>query len=139
MAPQRTQNFNSIRLTTSNNVDNNIILSEVSGQLHVDDNPISLQNNIFSLKVVQNTEYTQESNYTHFLYDDDTAGGLMTITLLDPSSHQLLSQHKKMGSTGNILLSGSNGVTIDGFSSYTLDVQNEAIGLYTDGSNYFIQ
>ena len=139
MAPQRTQNFNSIKLTTSNNVDNNIILTEVGGQLHIGDNPISLQNNIFSLKVVQDSLYTQESGYTHFLYDDDTAGGLMTITLLDPSGHQLLSQHKKIGSTANVLLSGLNGATIDGSPSYILDVQNEAVGLYTDGSNYFIQ
>lgn len=139
MSPERAQNFNRIRLTTSNNSDNDILLSEVSGQLYVDDNPIPIQSNIFSLKVVESTEYTQESNYTHFLYNDDTAGGSMTITLLDPSGHQLLSQHKKTGSTGNVLLSGSNGVTIDGSPSYTLEVQNEAIGLYTDGLNYFIQ
>jgi hypothetical protein len=42
MAPQRTQNFNSIRLTTSNNVENNIILSEVSGKLFVNSSPVAI-------------------------------------------------------------------------------------------------
>lgn len=133
------QSFNKIKLTTSNNSEYDIMLSEVSGQLYIDDDPISLQNNVFSLKKVTSTSYTQESDYTHFLYDDDTAGGEISVTLLDPSDHQLLSQHKKIGNTANIVISTPSGVTIDGQSSYTLDIQNEAIGVYTDGSNYFIQ
>ena len=133
------QSFNKILLTTSNTAENNILLSEVNGQLHVGDNVISLQNNILSLKKVTGVSYTQESNYTHFLYDDDTAGSEMSITLSPPSSHNLLSQHKKIGNTANVVLSAPSGVTIDGLEAYTLDVQNEAIGLYTDGTNYFIQ
>ena len=133
------QSFNKIKLTTSNNSEYDIMLSEVSGQLYIDDNPISLQNNVFSLKKVTSTSYTQESDYTHFLYDDDTASGEISVTLLDPSDHQLLSQHKKIGNTANIVISTPSGVAIDGQSSYTLDIQNEAIGIYTDGSNYFIQ
>jgi hypothetical protein len=133
------QSFNKILLTTSNTVENNILLSEVSGQLYIDDKPISLQNNVFSLQTVTGASYTQESQYTHFLYDDDTAGAEITVTLLDPADHKLLSQHKKIGNTANIVISTPSGVTIDGQSSYTLDIQNEAIGVYTDGSNYFIQ
>ena len=115
------------------------MLTEVSGQLYIDDSPISLQDNVFSLKTVDSTSYVQESNFTHFLYNDDTAGGQIDVTLLDPSDHQLLSQHKKIGDTGNIVISPPSGVLIDGQASYTLDIQNEAIGVYTDGSNYFIQ
>ena len=133
------QSFNKIKLTTSNNSEYDIMLSEVSGQLYIDDNPISLQNNVFSLKKVTSTSYTQESDYTHFLYDDDTAASEISVTLLSPASHNLLSQHKKIGSTANIVINAPNGSTIDGNSSYTLDVKNEAIGLYTDGTNYFIQ
>ena len=133
------QSFNKIKLTTSNNSEYDIMLSEVSGQLYIDDNPISLQNNVFFLQTVTGISYTQESQYTHFLYDDDTAGAEITVTLLDPTDHKLLSQHKKIGNTANIVISTPSGVTIDGQSSYTLDIQNEAIGVYTDGSNYFIQ
>ena len=133
------QSFNKILLTTSNTAENNILLSEVGGKLHVGDNPISLQNNVFSLKNVTSTSYTQESDYTHFLYDDDTAGGEVSVTLLSPSSHNLISQHKKIGNTANVVINAPSGATIDGASSYILDVQNEAIGLYTDGTNYFIQ
>lgn len=133
------QSFNKIKLTTSNNSEYDIMLSEVSGQLYVGDNPISLQNNVFSLQTVTGVSYTQESQYTHFLYDDDTAGAEITATLLDPADHKLISQHKKIGNTANIVISTPSGVTIDGQSSYTLDIQNEAIGIYTDGSNYFIQ
>lgn len=36
------QSFNKILLTTSNNAENNILLSEVSGQLYVGDNPVAI-------------------------------------------------------------------------------------------------
>lgn len=133
------QSFNKILLTTSNTAENNILLSEVSGQLYVGENPISLQSNLLSIKTVTGVSYTQETDYTHFLYDDDTAGQVMSITLTSPSSHNLLSQHKKIGNTANIVITAPSGATIDGSASYTLDVQNEAIGLYSDGTNYFIQ
>lgn len=38
------QSFNKILLTTSNTTENNILLSEVSGQLNVDNNPVLLAN-----------------------------------------------------------------------------------------------
>jgi hypothetical protein len=133
------QSFNKILLTTSNESDKNIMLQEISGQLHVGDAPISLQENIFSPKTVTQVSYIQESDYTHFLYDDDTAAAQISVTLLPPSSHTLISQHKKIGNTADIVINAPNGVVIDGASSYTLDVKYEAIGLYTDGTNYFIQ
>jgi hypothetical protein len=36
------QSFNKILLTTSNTAENNILLSEVSGQLYVGDNPVAI-------------------------------------------------------------------------------------------------
>ena len=135
----RAQSFNKIKLTTSNNSEYDIMLSEVSGQLNVDNDPVLLSKEYFSLKTVTGTSYTTESNYTHFLYDDDTAGGAISVTLPAPSGHNNLSQHKKIGSSGDIILNAPNGSTIDGTGSYTLDIQYEAIGIYSDGSNYFIQ
>ena len=133
------QSFNKIKLTTSNNSEYDIMLSEVSGQLNVDNDPVLLSKEYFSLKTVTGTSYTTESNYTHFLYDDDTAGGAISVALPAPSGHNNPSQHKKIGSSGDIILNAPNGSTIDGTGSYTLDIQYEAIGIYTDGSNYFIQ
>jgi len=56
MAPQRTQNFNSIRLTTSNNSENNIILQEISGQLYINNHLVVTSNNIASLTTVTTIE-----------------------------------------------------------------------------------
>ena len=133
------QSFNKIKLTTSNNSEYDIMLSEVSGKLYIDNNSVILDQDYFSLKTVTGTSYTTESNYTHFLYDDDTAGGAISVTLPAPSGHNNLSQHKKIGASGDIIINAPNGSTIDGTGSYTLDIQYEAIGIYTDGSNYFIQ
>jgi hypothetical protein len=133
------QSFNKILLTTSNTAENNIMLSEASGKLYINNNPVVLDQDYFSLKTVTVTSYTTESDYTHFLYDDDTAGGAISVTLTAPSGHNNLSQHKKIGSSGDIIINAPNGATIDGTGSYTLDIQYEAIGIYTDGSNYFIQ
>jgi len=68
MAPQRTQNFNSIRLTTSNNSENNIILQEISGQLYINDHLVVTSNNIASLTKVT----TIESNVTTLQSDVTT-------------------------------------------------------------------
>jgi len=133
------QSFNKIKLTTSNNSEYDIMLSEVSGQLNVDNDPVLLSKEYFYLKTVTGASYTTESNYTHFLYDDDTAGGAISVTLPAPSGHNNFSQHKKIGSSGDIIINCPNGSTIDGTGSYTLDIQYEAIGIYSDGSNYFIQ
>ena len=133
------QSFNKIKLTTSNNSEYDIMLSEVSGKLYIDNNPVILDQDYFSLKTVTGTTYTTESNYTHFLYDDDAAGGAISVTLPVPSGHNNLSQHKKIGSSGDVVINCPNGSTIDGTGSYTLDIQYEAIGIYSDGSNYFIQ
>jgi hypothetical protein len=95
--------------------------------------------NVFALVKVTTTSYIQVDTYTHNLYDDTTAGGQMLVNLLPPANHVGVTQHKKIGSTASVVLSAPFGVTIDGQPSYTLTNQYEAIGLYTDGTNYFIQ
>lgn len=92
--PARTQNFNSIRFTTSNNSDNNIVLSEVGGFLTVDGDPVAISgyfgasdlssfnfggNNIaeFNASIVNDTS-------TSYTLSDDDSGKLL---ILDHSSN----------------------------------------------------
>jgi len=42
MPTQRTQNFNAIKLTTSNNLENDIILNEINGHLHINNDPVAI-------------------------------------------------------------------------------------------------
>jgi hypothetical protein len=95
--------------------------------------------NAFALVNVTSTSYVQLDTYTHNLYNDTAAGGTMTVYLLPPANHIGVTQHKKTGSTYNVVLSAPSGATIDGQPYYILMNQYEAIGLYTDGNNYFIQ
>lgn len=91
--PTRIQNFNSIRFTTSNNSDNNIILSEVDGFLQVEGSPVAISgyfgasdlnsfnfggNNIseFNASIVNNVS-------TSYTLSDDDSGKLL---ILDHSS-----------------------------------------------------
>jgi len=95
--------------------------------------------NNFALVKVTTTSYIQNATYTHNLYDDTTAGGQINVTLLPPAYHVAVTQHKKIGSTANVVLSAPNGTTIDGQTFYTLMNQYESIGIYSDGTNYFIE
>jgi len=95
--------------------------------------------NVFALTTLSSTTNIQSVAYTHYLYNDSITSGQMTVYLLPPSNHIGVTQHKKIGSTANVVLSAPNGATIDGQPTYTLMNQYEAIGLYTDGTNYFIQ
>ena len=81
---------------------------------------------------------TQSSTYTHVLYD--ASSGNIIMDLLSPTSHQGVTQHKRIDSSANtVTLSAPSGSTIDGSQTYTLDTQYESIGLFSDGTNYFIQ
>ena len=82
--------------------------------------------------------YQQQSNYTHVIYD--ATEGNITVQLLNTSSHVGVTQHKLTSDTTNtVTLSAPTGATIDGNTTYVLDTQYESIGIYTDGTNYFIQ
>ena len=93
----------------------------------------------FSLnQVTTSGTISQDTAYTHNLYDC-TAGDIV-VDLANPADHVGVVQHKRIdGSANTVTLSSSTGATIDGLSEYLFDTQYEAIGLYTDGTNYFIQ
>jgi hypothetical protein len=133
----RAQNFNKIRLTTSNNEANNITLQEVGGKLFIGDEEVAT--NSVNAKSVETTSYTQESGVSHFLYDDTTAGGAISVDLLNPTGVKNITQHKKIGNTADVTLNAPATYTIDGENSFTLTQQYESITLYSNGSNYFIQ
>jgi hypothetical protein len=133
----RAQNFNKIRLTTSNNEANNITLQEVGGKLFIGDEEVAT--NSINAKSVETTSYTQESGVSHFLYDDTTAGGAISVDLLNPTGVKNITQHKKIGNTADVTLNAPATYTIDGENSFTLTHQYESITLYSNGSNYFIQ
>lgn len=133
----RTQNFNSIKLTTSNNSEKEILLREVEGKLYIGNEEVATVN--VSAKSVTATTYTQETGISHFLYDDTTAGGAISVDLLNPTGVNNVTQHKKIGNTADVTLNAPATYTIDGENSFTLTQQYESITLYSNGSNYFIQ
>ena len=92
-----------------------------------------------TVQTVTTTTYTQVVDTTHHLYDDDTAGADITVTLASPASVTKSVIHKKIGTSHNVILTPPTGVTIDGANTYTITQQNESITLFTDGSNYYIQ
>lgn len=141
----RTQNFNSIKLTTSNNSEKEILLREVEGKLYIGNEEVATVNGSsggsanVSAKSVTTTTYTQETGISHFLYDDTTAGGAISVDLLNPTGVNNVTQHKKIGNTADVTLNAPATYTIDGENSFTLTQQYESITLYSNGSNYFIQ
>jgi hypothetical protein len=95
--------------------------------------------NVFALTTISSSNYVQNASFTHTIYNDTPSTGSMTVYLLPPLYHVGVTQHKKIGSTANVILSAPSGVLIDGYPTHTLTNQYESIGLYTDGTNYFIQ
>ncbi len=61
------------------------------------------------------------------------------MTLQEPKNVMQDVNHKKVGSTGDVVLTPPAGVTIDGDASLTLTGGNQGIVLFTDGINYFIK
>lgn len=92
-----------------------------------------------TVQTVTTTTHTQVVDTTHHLYDDDTAGADIIVTLASPASVTKSIIHKKIGTSYNVILTPPAGVTIDGANTYTITQQNESITLFTDGSNYYIQ
>ena len=63
----------------------------------------------------------------------------VSVTLQEPKNVMQGVNHKKVGSTGDVVLTPPAGVTIDGDASLTLIWENQGIVLFTDGINYFIK
>ena len=102
----------------------------------------------FSVVSVTTASYTQTTEHTNYLYDDTllTPGGggsgggaCMIVDLLPVAQHVGVTIHKKIGNSCDIELVAPVGSTIDGAASYLLTSQYEAIAIFTDGSNYFVQ
>lgn len=90
-------------------------------------------------KITSPGNYTQSNNYTHFVYDDDTAGSGINVELLPVANHTGVKTHKKIGTTGTVTLTPPVGVLIDGAPVFVLNTQYQSVQLYTDGINYLIQ
>lgn len=73
------------------------------------------------------------------LVDDDTAGGIVTITLpavIDNTDR--IVYFKKLGTTANVILDGFGGETIDGATTKTLTTQYESTALICSGAEWFV-
>jgi hypothetical protein len=90
-------------------------------------------------KITTPGNYTQINSYTHFVYDDDTAGSGINVQLLAIANHTGVKTHKKIGTTGTVTLNPPAGVLIDGAPVFVLNAQYQSVQLYTDGTNYLIQ
>ena len=87
---------------------------------------------------VTDTAYTVEGK-TFILADDDTAAGVVTVTLpptLESSSRVV--HVKKLGATANVLVRGDGTETIDGATTKTLGAQYEAVALLCDGDAWYV-
>jgi len=113
----------------------------------------------FSVVTVTTPTYTQITQHTHHLYDDTGLGGgsgsgsgsgsggaCIVVDLLDPTLHEAVTVHKKIGNDCDVLLLPPSGCTIDGVTGdgsgigYTLTSQYESISIFSDGvSGYYIQ
>lgn len=91
------------------------------------------------LKINTAGSYTQSDSYTHFVYDDDTAGSGINVELLPVANHTGVKTHKKIGNTNSVTLTPPAGVLIDGAPVYVLGSQYQSVQIYTDGTNYLIQ
>ena len=109
---------------------------------------------LFNVVLVNGATHTQVDTDSHHLYDDSLlvgggggsgsgsggGGGVcMVVDLLPAAQHIGVTYHKKIGDSCEIELVAPVGSTIDGAASYLLTSQYEAISIFTDGTNYFIQ
>ena len=130
------QSFNKILLTTSNTAENNILLSEVGGQLYVGDNPVAISgafnagslsdynfdgNSIegFSAAIVNSTSttYTLSSSDAGKLIAIEHASTIM-ITVPTGLGAGFNCSFLQKGA-GSLDFSASNGVTLNNRQSYT--------------------
>jgi len=75
----------------------------------------------------------------YILVDDDTAGGDVTITLpanIDNTDKTMFV--KKLGTTGNVILTPAGSETIDGDTTATIILQYTTLCIASDGTNWQI-
>lgn len=92
-----------------------------------------------TITTVTSTSYTVDADDDIILVDDDTAGGVVTITLLpSATAPSRRIDIKKIGSTANVIVDGDGTETIDGGLTATLTVKDETFTVAPDGSNWHI-
>jgi hypothetical protein len=96
--------------------------------------PQSPANNVVTTTT---TTYNQAVGNTHTIYDDITAGGDISATLMSASDHTGTSIHKKVGDSYTVTITPQSG-TIDGQSSFVLLSENESVSIFSDGTNFYI-
>ena len=71
------------------------------------------------------------------MVDDDTAAGVVTITLPAGSANdqQII---KKLGTTANVIIDGDTAETIDGAATFTLTSQYASLTLLWNGTEWSI-
>jgi hypothetical protein len=92
----------------------------------------------FKIVTIGSTTYSADSEYC-ILANDDTAGGIITITL--PAASTLdgrIYVIKKIGNTANVVIDGNGAETIDGALTATLTTQWESITVQCNGTAWFI-
>ena len=149
------QSFNSLKVTTSNIVDNDILLTEVSGYLNVNNNPLAVSGNFgasdlsnfnfngnpilgFDASIVNltSTSYTLSSNDSGKVICIEHASDI-TVTVPTGLSTGFNCTFIQKG-TGKITFSGS-GITINNRQSHTKTAgQYSAASLLSYSSNIFI-
>jgi hypothetical protein len=130
------QSFNQILLTTSNTAENNILLSEIGGNLNVDSNPVAISGSFgasdlssfdfngnailgfdASIANVSNTSYTLSSADLGKLIAIEHSSTI-TITIPLGITAGFNCSFLQKGS-GSLEFSASNGVTLSNRQSYT--------------------
>lgn len=86
---------------------------------------------------VTSTAYTVFDK-TYIFVDDDTAGGVVTVTLPPAvDSRDQIKYVKKLGTTANVTIDGNGSETIDGTTTSSLTAQYQSTILVCDGTEWW--
>tara|TARA_R110000823_G_scaffold308930_1_gene432797 strand:- start:263 stop:1282 length:1020 start_codon:yes stop_codon:yes gene_type:complete len=89
---------------------------------------------------VSSTPFTVTPSTVPFINADTTAaGGPITVTLPDAAAAINKVFHiKKLGTSGNVIVNAAGANTIDGQATITISGQWSSLGIFSDGTNWFI-
>ena len=86
---------------------------------------------------ITTTSATLGDNLCTFV-DDDTAGGIVTLTLPAAAKFTRVLHVKKLGTTANVVVDGDGSETIDGSTTYTMTTQYESLSLVSTGTEWYV-
>jgi len=101
---------------------------------------LDITNIPIEVRTVTGTTATAAVTDTYILADDDTAAGIITITLPTVASAGEGCQIsvKKIGNTANVVVDGASAETVDGGTGVTLTTQYESVTLICSGTAWFV-